>query len=421
MQIKPLLWITVLLAISMPLAAQTEAEVFAPFVSRLQGELRNNMVRLSWVDSPDIRGPVYIYRSTFPFDSANIVTGTRPTEIRYGAQSFVDEIELGEIAGGTSLYYFVVASDETGRRYEIPIAAANTISVRVSTGGGAFNALTRTSTTSGFLMGDDEGFESPASGGISSIQAAVRGDRVIITFNQGAFRNTVLYRSIRPVKVTQDLLGAVIIQTKVTSPYTDYPVAGIPYYYAAVGEDEIVLGTVEIFPGRNATVTPVEVALPGGSSRPEAAADIRPMPLPELSGYFSGEEISPPVVLSPEAELALSGIRSAEAPELKTPRVFTKDLEAAPAGGEDYALGMVVKGPFSSRNWEAARDELIRFLSLPRSPDVNARARFYLGQCWYFIRQPREGLFEFLAIQDNYPAEAMEWIQASLDMLNAGS
>jgi TolA-binding protein len=149
------------------------------------------------------------------------------------------------------------------------------------------------------------------------------------------------------------------------------------------------------------------------------------MPLPQI--FVQGAlpvlgahaEIPSPRELSPEAAKALEELPVRPAPDvtLRSPRVFARDLTVPQAGGEDSALFSIVNGAFAARNWEAARNELVRFLSLPRSPDVQARARFYLGQCYYFLRQPREGLFEFLAIQDRHPTEAMVWIQASLDML----
>jgi hypothetical protein len=92
-------------------------------------------------------------------------------------------------------------------------------------------------------------------------------------------------------------------------------------------------------------------------------------------------------------------------------------MDTHPSGSEDFALASIIRGPFAIREWEAAREELTRFLALPRGLDVKARAKFYLGQCCYFLLRPREGLFEFLAIQERYPAESMEWIQASLEMM----
>jgi TolA-binding protein len=68
-------------------------------------------------------------------------------------------------------------------------------------------------------------------------------------------------------------------------------------------------------------------------------------------------------------------------------------------------------------DWEKSREELLRYLALPRSESSEARARFYLGQVYYYTRDIREALFEFLSIQTQYPEEANEWIQATLAQL----
>ena len=212
--------------------------------------------------------------------------------------------------------------------------------------------------------------QSMAAQGVSSLEAFALGDRVIITFDASGIRSPVLYRSVRPIEGTPDLLGAVIVQMNVSSPFTDYPVPGIPNYYAVIPEEDLVNGRVDIIPGRNATQVPVEAS----------------------TGDFA-------------FPLAL-----------KKPRAFTRDLENSPVGQEEYALRLMVRGPFAARDWETARDELVMFLSLPRSPETEARARFYLGQCYYFLRQSLAGLTEFYAFQDSFPIEAEDWIQALLRM-----
>jgi len=428
MKLKRLFWFVLVLTVFLlPLASQvisgtpasTETGIFAPFVSRLEGELKNNLIRLSWVDSQDVRGPVYVYRSTVPFVEEGLQPEARLVEIPYGAQSYVDELEAGT---GAVLFYFAVASDEAGRRYDIPIIYTNTISIRIpASGASGFSVETPHQTWQA-----EPGISSGRLPGISSLVAAVQGDRVVITFSEvspaesSETSGAVLYRSIQPIRQTPDLLGSVIVQTKISSPFPDYPAPGIPYYYAVITEEDLIRGSVEIVPGRNATLSPVEVSLvPGSLER-----DIRAIPLPQISvqGAISSlgdyAETPPPRQLSPEAAKALGHLaRPAAEAGLKTPRVFARDMTATPAESEEYALSSIVKGPFASRNWEAARDELVRFLALPRSPEAKSRARFYLGQSRYFLRQPREGLFEFLAIQDRYPNEAREWIQASLGML----
>jgi TolA-binding protein len=76
-----------------------------------------------------------------------------------------------------------------------------------------------------------------------------------------------------------------------------------------------------------------------------------------------------------------------------------------------------VQGSFGSRNWDRAAEELKRFLDLPRSGKGEHKARFYLGQCYYFAGKNREALFEFLTAQEQFPGEASPWVQAVLRRL----
>jgi len=427
-----------------PEQIQPGPAVFAPFVTRLQGEVKNNLIRLSWTDSPDIRGPVFIYRSSLPFDTGNTVTTANAVEVPYGVQFYVDEIE-----SPAAVYYFAAASDETGRRYDMPIAFTNTIAVRPPPGAAVPEStspapvspvqapsLSQAAPTATAPVSPPAALPSalPAAKtgdskqGVSSLQALAQGDKVIITFTGPEGKSPVLYRGTRPITSTQDLLGAIIVQTKISSPFTDYPAPLIPYYYAVIAEEDITQGSVEIRAGLNATSTPVQVSAAGSPGTDTSGREIRAMPLPQISAQAvvpgagtASDEASRRMEISPQAAQALSDVpaRPSPDPALKRPRVFAGDLEAPPGGGEEYALSMIVKGSFMGKNWEAARDELAKFIALPRKSEVNARAKFYLGQCYYYLKQYREGLFEFLAIQDRYPAEAMEWIQASLDAMKS--
>ena len=273
---------SLLLSISiavLPLAAQThqETEVFAPFVTQLKGEATDSIVRLSWVDSQNARGPVYIYRSTIPFNRVGSPLRITPVEVPYGVQSFVDRIDTLEIPV-EALYYFAAASGENGQNYNFHIISENLVTVQI------------------------------------------------------------------PQRNTED------------PPDQDINTEQLPLLY--IPSDT---RWVYIYP------EPREV---------------------KVQGVFNG------------------------------PRAFARDLEDTPASAEEYDLMSVVRGPFAERNWEEAGEELIRFLSLPIDPDTEGRARFYLGQCYYFLLQPWYGLFEFFAIHDRYPAETEEWIKASIVMMN---
>ena len=269
MKKKHLLWVAMAL-FAMPLAAQTDMGVFAPFVSRLSAHSDGNSINLSWIDSKDIHGPVYLYRSNTPFLGPDPELGEVLAEIPYGVQSYVDRI-----IGGETFYYFALASDENGRKFNYPITSINTISARPGMG----------------TPSESQQFDHP----MHPMSAEMH---------------------------EQDYL---------------YPIPPMMY------------------------------------------------------------RLGPPTM---------------------NPRVFLSDLEPFQRTADDHALTALVRGSFAARDWEAAKYDFIYFLTVPRSPETRSRARFYLGQCLYFLQEPREGLFEFLTVQDRFPYEIAEWIQAVYNMMN---
>jgi hypothetical protein len=370
-------------------------------VSRISAEARNNLIRLTWVDSPDARGPVYIFRSSRPF-SGSVPANLRPVTVKYGEQYYIDDSDDLEI-----IYYFVAASDISGRRYDTIIPRVNSTNVNIS----------------GMVSEDElvlnETVTSPPIQGISNLAARLDGERILITFDvNGPRKNAVLYRSTQPVREPRDLLNAVMVQSGLRSPFIDYPVPDLSYYYALVYEDEISGGSLEITPGINATISAVTVY--GGGTTERA---LRPIPLPAMTlnnalpeGYFL-----PDASGSASASLsdnAAKAIRNTSVPEKapieqRKPRVFRVDLQS-PAGGEDSALFEIISESFVNRDWEKARVDLQHYLSLPHSKDVEARARFYFGQTLYFTGNFKGALFEFLSIKSIHPVEANMWIDSIL-------
>jgi hypothetical protein len=379
----------------------------------LEIEAKNNLIRLTWKDSPEVRGPVYIYRSGVPFDTAHPGLGKpAPVEVPYGVEYYIDEAETT----GT-IYYFAAASDEAGRKYDILLPAGNSASVNISVLSFAGTPL--------FL---EEPKPAGLHGGIYALETTVLGEGVTISFLATyPGRNMVLYRSVQPITRTIDLLSAVIVQPGLFSPFTDYPVPGIQYYYAVIFEDELTRGSVGIYPGYNATLRPVEVKTGGRVGLPGVKADIRSIPLPLMSLNYAVPELeglaetpAEPVPLSRAARQALESFRRAPRTEpLKRPRAFSQDLDPEPAAGEEQALKAIVGGYFVKGDWENSRVELGRYLSLHNSAGIAARARFYLAQALYFSLSYREALQEFLLVRDFFPEEANRWINASLAALGA--
>ncbi|MCL2880814.1 MAG: hypothetical protein FWF29_11255, partial [Treponema sp.] len=306
--------------------------IFSPFVSQLTAEVRNNLVRLSWTDSRDARGPVYIFRSVRPFDP-NGVAGIRPIVIPYGTQYYVDETE-GEGEG----YYFVAASDTNGQRYDIIIPFTNTVSA------GTAEFPWNDSNTPAAASRQNPWSPQSQAPDISGLNVYADGGRAIISFTaSGSAGKTVLYRNTQPIRRIQDLLSAVIVQTDGNSPLMDFPIPGT-YYYAVFFQDDITKGTVAIKPGQNTTLNPVAIA----GVNPPAPPEIRAMPLPVMNVPAPEDKApaqqpnpapqflqTPQVAQAPQdmqtVQIAQTPQNSPAAQTQKRPRVFARDL-LAPSG-----------------------------------------------------------------------------------------
>jgi hypothetical protein len=398
-----LIFFTLFLALCASIFAQNRD--YKPYVTQIEVESVNNLIKITWIDSADARGPVYIYRAVRPFFGA-IPANIKPIAVKYGDQYYIDDSD-----GVENIFYFIAASDISGQRYDIILPMINCTSL-VSD---RYQKLANVSTDRDMFA--DEPIE-----GIYNLRASQDKERVLITFNRESSRRTaILYRSMQPVTRPQDLINAVIVQSGVNSPFVDFPVsaAGLAWYYAVVYEDDVAGGNVDIKPGINATVLPVTV-----TGAQTAESSLRPIPLPVLTlrntipeSYFM-TEIPEQVSLS---ETSANMLRDTEMPpklplNLKRPRIFSVDL-VSPSGGEESALFQIITEYFVTFQWDAARIGLQQYLSLPRSKEVEARARFYLGQTLYYTGKYRESLMEFLSVRSAHLAEANKWVEAVLSAM----
>jgi len=402
------------LAVLSGLSAQTSSGAGYPSVSQLRAETKNNLIKLTWVDAPNAKGPVYIFRSARSFGKS-LPLNFRPVVIQYGTQYYVDDSEDIE-----NLHYFVAASDINGQRFDNIITQANSISVSMT----EEPVVEANAAREGSLAADDSQGEPLSGEGISNIVTRQSGEGVVITFTVGdESKNVILFRSAQPIRQPRDLISAVIVQSGVNSPSMDFPVLGTPWYYAVVYENEIANGNVTVKQGVNAAASAVVIS-GDGSPVWEVKKDeelFRPIPLPQLTlnNYSAGRERqgSPEQIpLSAETIKMLERTKVQKVPlAQKNPRVFSEDLRN-PSSGEESALVQIVQEYFTKRDWENARLHLQNYLSLPRPEDVQSRARFYLGQTWYFTGNYREALFEFLPIQSFHP-EINVWINTILEAM----
>jgi len=407
-----------ILAVCTGLFAQQNSG-FMPFVSQIKAEARNNLIRLTWRDSPDARGPVFIFRSTRPFGDS-IPPNIRPVVVRYGEQYYIDDTDDMD-----DLYYFIAASDVSGRRFDIVIPQTNSINLNYSfdSADAASAGETGTGSPNGSHIGSPIGgaetttsaiIQSPEPvHGVFNLRARRDGEKIVISFDSaGPRKTTLLYRSMHPIQQPQDLLNAVIVHSGLDSPYEDFPVPGLSWYYAVIYEDDIAGGNMGIRPGVNSTVSAVML-----SDDNSFEQFLRPIPLPIMSLHDGRPDNSRNDIRSGSLAAGVDFSRIQMPPKVpldkKVPRVFSVDMRS-PAGGEESALFQIVNEYFRVHDWENSRAGLLHYLSLPRSRDIEVRARFYLGQSNYFMENYREALFEFLYVRTQFHEEAQAWIDAVL-------
>ena len=103
---------------------------------------------------------------------------------------------------------------------------------------------------------------------------------------------------------------------------------------------------------------------------------------------------------------------------LPTTLEIMEDDRTPAASGELASLQAIVSGQFGKPDY-AETERLIRdFLSIDRSPEVEARARFYLGQVIFLQNKPREAVMEFIMARDYFYPQTQRWLDACLGALS---
>lgn len=245
--------------------SDTDDSVFAPFVSRLRISIRDPEVRLTWQDSEDVDGPYLVYRHTVPITAQTFLSAQQIARVDAGVHSFIDTPpEPGDY------YYAVLAATDSGEPYEVFIAYRNTTAVPVT----VENIATleeRAATVRGTRASEDDGV-------------------ILVEYDSDQVgRELTVYRSTRPFTSVDDLASAGVVATVLSSveSVTDYPVPGVPYYYAVVDSALVAEGAATFATGANTTADPVEIPLPmATAARPATTpgAEATPQPTAESPG-----------------------------------------------------------------------------------------------------------------------------------------
>jgi hypothetical protein len=389
------------------------AAVSEPFVSRLKAEASGPQIKLTWEDSPDMKGQYLVYRHTDPITLRNIDSAKLLGQVPTGVQYYLDT--PGDLRG---YYYAIILQDSSGKLYKILIDFRNKTNAAV--------AVTSTAT------------EEELASRITGIKAAVSADggSIEVSFaSSNPQRDLLVFWNTSPMATSEDLLQGAS-KVSIDPGVTTYKVPGIPgvdYYFAVLDAGLYKLGKNPLKGGENTTSSPVMIPLTRSVAQSFSSPQRRALPLPSLditkavdSGKVlpSDEPYALPEEKTVSADTAkaiseiLSGIHP-KPPAEPTPAILESDTTPA-AGGELASLQSVVRNQFAGGKLDDAKRLIQDFLSLPRSADVEARAYFYLGEIACLQGHTREAILSFIMAQEYFYPETRPWLDICFLKLEAG-
>jgi len=385
-----------------------DRDVFAPFVSRLKVTSQEKSITITWKDCEDVEGACIIYRYTDEITSTNFSSADQIAEVPAGKEIFIDYPNDVQ-----KYYYAVLVKDSSGKVYELFIPFRNK-----SITGIAAASVADTKEIAARITG---------------IKSRKEEDAILVTFtSSNPDRELIIYRSTSPIKNRNDLVYAQPLRTIPSSQksFKDFPVPGIPYYYAIFDSSLIKIGEISITPGSNATLTPSEIALGSRVGLPESIIS-RPLPLPLLhisKTIETGKDLSRTTMplsdttqqLSPSTVKAVNAllekIPDRGQPDLE-PDVLPEDKDIETAGGEQYTLLSILYTEFAEKRWRENEILLNNFLSVHHSEDIEIRSHYYLGQVYFFQGKYKNAFMEFLLAQNSLYSETKPWMDAIFELL----
>jgi len=101
------------------------------------------------------------------------------------------------------------------------------------------------------------------------------------------------------------------------------------------------------------------------------------------------------------------------------PSVVLPEERSATQTGAGRYLVQIQKAYLEPKDWKGAIEALETVLKLTLDARTEARARFYLGECWANLKAYRPAFVEFLAARDSYPVETKPFLEALFSLLEA--
>ena len=427
-------------------AQEADSQSPVPFVSKLRAKAHDSRILITWRNPESFQGSILLYRHSAEIDANNYQDAQLIARLNARQSSFEDNP-----AYDNPYFYAALIEDPNGtvQRLFIPFRNKTSSGVRIAVLPTAESLSTH----------------------ITGISTEIFEDSVRVTFqSSSANRPLLLFRSTTPILGTEGLLEAFApLQLDAgTNSFIDFPIAGVETYYAVIDSELFKLGKHRLEPGENTTEVAAVIPLDseGAAAQSETASEpVQPaaQPAPRRSSSTqrsqaqsapggSGEiatvkrDQQPPAgtplpylqpaqsagggetlprrkrLSDPRTQAAIDRVLASAPPlqPLRSTVTVLPEEKSAPAAGESGELNGIVAKYLLTGNFQEAEAKLQGFLNLKRSAYIEARARFYLAQSYYFQQLYEEALLEFVLAQEPLYVAVQPWLDSCFRRLYAG-
>jgi len=393
--IKKSLVLTILLL--MTTLYSQEMKLYAPFPSRINTKVSGREVTLSWKDAKDVTDGTYeIFRSNTAITADNLHLAEKIGESPSTTEIYVDTPPVD-----TDIFYAVFTRDSS-QTYKICIPYRNV-------------------TTNPIKIAESD-IEETISSVISQLTTGTSDTEVLLEFMSSlSDRSIIIFRSTSTIDNYANLIKSINISEETGSSinYTDTPLAGIDYYYAAVDGDLYRSGNKNLLYEGNYTVIPVQVKF---SHQVEEDAlyvkSTMPLPLLKVSADLeSGELLNERKSSEPTGSISTENINSIN--RLIDRQGYVHEEMSLTTLSYNKNINHIISNSFLNRRWSNTVSELEYFTSLNFEKETRTQSHFYRGQAYFFQGLYNNALLEFIMIEKDLYVETQPWFSAIYKIKNS--
>ncbi|MBN2553385.1 MAG: hypothetical protein JXB06_11485 [Spirochaetales bacterium] len=462
-KVAPLLLAVLVAAAVFPQEAGKQSAV--AFVSKLKAKAVDSRIHVSWRNPANLQGSILLYRHTEEIDQSNLDEAELLATLEADQESYED---APEDAGW--YYYAALIREDTGtiQRFLVPFRNKTSEAARITVRPSAQSPAAEITGIRALIAGDSVQVTFKVSNpgrdlllfrGNDPIRATEDLVEAYAPLQLDAGTTSFLDLPIPGVETYYAVIDSESFklgkQTLVPGENTTEQAVVLPLgsgrsalpplpaeEAAAPGQPSPAPGAVR----QTAQAPPAaaEAAAPGKTAAPEtsqpAAGAAVPAPAAAAApaaataGISSGSKDFPttqlPYLQPPQGTPA--GVpRRAEQLDPRTLQAISRLLTSAPpvqaarqslvilpedrngpASGESASLQKILREHLLAGNYGEAESKLQGFLNIRRSPDTEARVRFYLAQAYYFQGLYEEALLEFVLCQERLYGPVQPWLES---------